>query len=78
MAAHFTGCATACDVRAGHPARIAGAFLLPLAQTNLYSHGLPWSALLAIGAGRWRGRGCTIDSVLRGVRDRASHVALGH
>ena len=30
---------------------LLAAFLMPLAQANLYSHGLPWSALLAIGAG---------------------------
>jgi hypothetical protein len=56
---------------------LLSAFLLPNKQTNLYSHGLPWSALLAIAAGAlaWAAlRDRTAFVVVFGVV--LSHVAL--
>jgi len=56
---------------------VLAAFLLPLAQTNLYSHGLPWSALLAFASGAlaWAAlRDRTASIVVFGIV--LSHVAL--
>ena len=56
---------------------LLAAFLMPLDRANLYSHGLPWSALLAVGAGAlaWAAlRERTAFFVVFGVV--LSHVAL--
>jgi hypothetical protein len=56
---------------------LLAAFLLPLKETNLYSHGLPWSVLLALVAGTlaWAAlRDRTAVFVVMGVV--LSHVAL--